>query len=62
MTLQFQPDLPKERWDRCKFCNRLRKKANGHRRGSIPVCTKQGCPGQHVNAGIPLTQEERASL
>jgi len=62
MTLQAQPDLPKEHWDRCKFCGRIRKKANGNRLGGVPTCSKQGCPGQHVNTGIPLTQEELASL
>ena len=62
MTLQFQNNLPKERWDKCKFCGNIRKKPSGNRLGMIPTCSKQGCPGQHIPSGVPLTEEERNSL
>lgn len=62
MTLQYQKDLPKNQWDKCKFCGNIRKKPNGNHRGSVPTCSKQGCPGQHLSKGVPLTQEERNSL
>lgn len=62
MTLQYQEDLPKDRWDKCKFCGSIRKKPTGNRKGQLPTCPKQGCPGQHVTSGVPLTQEEKDKL
>jgi hypothetical protein len=62
MTAHSQADLPKDRWDKCKFCGRIRKHLNGNQKGAPPTCSRQGCPGQHVNSGVPLTQEERDAL
>ena len=44
--------LPPELWDKCKFCGWIRKELNQVIGG--PVCARQGCPGQHVKAGLPL--------
>ena len=47
--------LPKERWDKCKFCGQIRKETQGN--NSNPRCPKQGCPGQHVRTGLPLDKK-----
>lgn len=48
-------NLPREKWDICKFCGFVRKETQGN--NGHPRCPRQGCAGQHVERGLPLPKD-----